>query len=216
MGYNSKKSRALLLPKKREAFVAIRRYMLDGDIELKVEEELILNRWILCDALLKAKELTEEQIINKIEEQFKVSRYTALADIANTQKLFADARKINKKYLIHHHLQRIDEDIQKIRKRMFQYTDDEGKVTDIMPDAKELAAYAKLLETYTYTLNSVPDDAKKDIMPPPIFQFLLAPGQTIEYPMDVKDAMKEADEVIMKQNSEGVYEPENEEKDDNE
>src|SRR5688572_1640630 len=97
-----------LLPKKRDAFTAIKRFMCEGDVSLKEEEDRILSRWIFCDALLKAKELTEEEIIDKIADEYKVSVYTARNDISSTQRLFADARKINKKYLIHHHLDRID------------------------------------------------------------------------------------------------------------
>lgn len=186
-----------LLPKKRDAFVAIRRFMCDADVTLKVEEEKILNRWIFCDALLRAKEDNEDAIIKKIVEQFTVSTFTARNDITFTQRLFADARKVNKKYLIHHHLERIDQDIQRIRKKLFK-----GEAT---PDSKEMAAYAKLLESYTYTLNSIPEDVKVDKQPPAILQFLLAPGQVIERPMEIEDAKRAADEILLKQNVHGVF-----------
>lgn len=208
MSYKAKGSRALLLPKKRDAFVAIRRFMLDGDVTLKVEEEQILNRWIYCDALLRAKEDNEDGIIKKIVEKFEVSTFTARNDIANTQKLFADARKINKKYLIHHHLQRIDEDIQKIRKKLFSTITVGGKQVDCVPDYKEMAAYAKLLESYTYTLNSMPEDVQDNKQPPPIFQFVLAPGQVIESHLNPDEAIKKADEILMKQGANGVFQME--------
>lgn len=214
MGYNGKKSRALLLPKKREAFAAIKRFMCDGDVTLRTEEEVMLSRWLYADALLKEKEDTEDQIIAKLMAEYGIARQTAVSDIANTQKLFAAARTINKKYLIHHHLQRIDQDIQKIRKSLYTYVDDEGKVMPTSPDAKKLAAYAKLLEVYTYTLNSVPDEAVRDKLPPPVFQFLLAPGQTIEKPMGVDEALSQAEEIIMKENADGVYRMEGDEDDE--
>jgi len=196
-----------LLPKKREAFVAIRRFMCDSDITLKAEEEIILDRWIYCDALLKAKDLTEEEIIDNIAEKFGVSVFTARHDITNTQRLFADARKINKKYLIHHHLDRIDRDIQYIRKKLFGKTKNaDGTDYESSPDAKDLAALAKLFESYTYTLNSVPEETTADKQPPPIFQFILAPGQQIDAPLPLADALTMADGLILKQNPEGVYE----------
>lgn len=210
MGYNGKRSRALLLPKKREAFVAIKRFMCEGDVTLKVEEEEILNRWIYCDALLRAKEDNEESIIDKLMENFNISHGTASRDIVNTQRLFADARRINKKYLIHHHLQRIDEDIQKIRKQLFSKVKSDGIEIQNIPDSKEMAAYARLLESYTYTLNSIPEDIQADKQPPPIFQFILAPGQVIEKPMEIDAAQSKADELILKQNPEGVYQIETE------
>lgn len=201
-----KKNGLQLLPKKRDAYSAIRRFMCDGDVTLKVEEDKILNRWIYCDALLKAKEKNEDEIIAELVENYKVSTFTARNDIAYTQRLFADARKINKKYLIQHHLQRIDEDIERMRRDLFKITTDkEGKIIQHTPDSKELAAYAKLMEAYTYTLNSIPEEIQVDKQPPPIFQFILAPGQVIERPMLLEDAMQEADAVLLKQNKDGVY-----------
>jgi len=201
--------RPALLPKKREAFIAIKRFMMDGDVTLRDEEEKILNRWIFTDALLKAKDLDEEGMIAKIVEQFTVSPFTARNDIYYTQRLFADSRKIVKKYLIHHHLDRIDQDIQRLRKLLFNNKKKVGEdVYDYVPDAKELAALAKLHETYTYTLNSMPEDAQLDKQPPPVFQFILAPGQVIDKPMMLEDAKKQATDIIMKQNPDGTYEAE--------
>jgi hypothetical protein len=206
MRYKGKTSRALLLPKKRDGFVAIKRFLMDGDVVLKVEEEAILNRWIYADALMRAKEMNEEQMIRDIAEKFDISVHTSRGDIQNAQRLFADARKVNKKYLIHHHLQRIDEDIQKIRKKLFRGDGDTSKI----PDSKEMAALAKLFETYTYTLNSIPDEEAADKQPPPVFIFKLAPGQTIEAPLEIDDAVSMADEILMKQGEDGVYEMEEE------
>jgi hypothetical protein len=204
-----------LLPKKREAFAAISRFMCYGDVTLKVEEENILNRWIYCDALLKAKEDDEETITGKISDKFKVSTFTARNDIAYTQRLFAAARKLNKKYLIHLHLDRIDRDIQLIRKTLFKTEmGDDGKVTQCLPDAKEMAALAKLLETYTYTLNSIPEDMQLDMQPPPIFQFILAPGQVIEMPIPLDDAMQKADAILLKQGDNGIYQMKDEDEED--
>jgi len=201
--------RPALLPKKREAFIAIKRFMMDGDVTLRDEEEKILNRWIFTDALLKAKDLDEEGMIAKIVEQYTVSPFTARNDIYYTQRLFADSRKIVKKYLIHHHLDRIDQDIQRLRKLLFNNKKKVGEdVYDYVPDAKELAALAKLHETYTYTLNSMPEDAQLDKQPPPVFQFILAPGQVIDKPMMLEDAKKQATDIIMKQNPDGTYEAE--------
>ncbi len=195
--------RVALLPKKREAFVAIRRFMMDGDVTLREEEEKILNRWIYVDALLKSKEHNEDAMIKKIVADHKVSVYTARNDIQYTQRLFGDSRKVNKKYLIHLHLDRIDRDIQMIRSELFKKT----KGHQSIPDAKEIAALAKLEEVYTYTLNSIPDDTLEDKQPPPIFQFILAPGQVIERPMLLEDALKKADEIL-KLNDDGIYEAE--------
>ena len=200
--------RVAMLPKKREAFVAIRRFMMDGDVTLREDEEKILNRWIYVDALLKSKEHNEEEMIKKIVEEYNVSTYTARNDIQYTQRLFGDSRKINKKYLIHLHLERIDRDIQILRTKLFESgIGSDGQPYQCTPDAKEIAALAKLHETYTYTLNSIPDDILEDKQPPPIFQFILAPGQVIERPMLLEDALKKADDIL-KLNDDGIYEAE--------
>lgn len=198
-----------LLPKKRDAFTAIKRFMCHQDITLKVEEEAIRDRWFFCNALLRAKEDNEEAVIKKIVDTFGVSIFTARNDIQHTQRLFVEVQNINKKYLIFHHLQRIDEDIQTMRKSLFRVeVGKDGKSIQRVPDAKELAAYSKLQETYTYTLNSIPEEIQVDKQPPPIFQFLLAPGQVIDRPMLIEDALQQADEIILKKNPDGVYEME--------
>jgi hypothetical protein len=194
------------LPKKRDSFSAIKRFMVDADINLRVEEEAILKRWEYCDALLRAKTEDEDGIIAKLVEMFKISTFTARNDIAYTQRLFADARKINKRYLIHLHLERIDQDIQRMRNAWFKTeVGKDGKVKTYVPDSKELSAYAKLNEAYTYTLNSIPEEVQVDKQPPPIFQFHLAPGQVIDRPLVLEDAMAKADAILLKQNKDGVY-----------
>lgn len=194
-----------LLPKKRDAFKAILRFLTDADVKLKVEEEFILKRWEHCDVLLRAKSKTEQQIIDEIADKFTVSVHTARNDIYQTQQLFAKSRQINKKYLIHHHLERIDRDIQLVRSQIFSK---KGDGTISIPDPKQQMALAKLYETYTYTLNCVPEDSLEDRQPPPIFQFILAPGQVIEAPMLIGDAMEKADAILLHKNKNGVYEAE--------
>lgn len=196
-----------LLPKKRDAFTAIRRFMCDGDISLKEEEDKILTRWIYCNALLTAKELTHDEMVEDIAKKFQVSTFTARNDINNTQNLFSHARKISKKYMLGLHIDRMEQDIERIRKRLFRKeTLEDGKEVDAYIDPKELAAYNKLCEVLTYTYNSMPEEALADKQPPPIFQFILAPGQQIEAPMLLTDALQKADELIMQQNPDGVYE----------
>jgi hypothetical protein len=195
-----------VLPAKREAFTAILRFMTKEDVQLTVDEEKILTRWIFCDALLRNKK-SEDNIIQDIADNFSVSVFTARNDIYYTQQLFAKSRQLIKKYLIHQHLERIDKDLEAVRKRMFEpVMDGEGNPKPLFIDAKELSALAKLHEVYTYTLNSIPEETVKDKMPPPIFQFTLPPNQVIQQPLTIEDAMKRADDIIMKENSEGIFE----------
>jgi len=201
-----KRTRQFTLHKKREAFTAILRFMTKEDVSLTIEEEKILGRWIFCDALLRQKLYNEDTIIEKLIEAYTISKFTARNDINYTQRLFSKSRSLIKKYLIHLHLERIDSDIQNARQRIFTTDIDEktGKVVFNSADPKELIALAKLHEVYTYTLNSIPEEQDKDIMPPPIFQFILAPGQVINRAMELEEALKKADIIIMKE-ANGIF-----------
>jgi hypothetical protein len=199
----SKRNGALMhLPKKRDAFTAIKRFLNYEDVELKVEEHAILQRWEYCDRLLFAKELDEQGIIDQLVKMFEISTFTARNDIYYTQRIFADARKIQKKYLLHHHIDSIARDRQMIRKAFF-VEGDNG--TAFQGDSKDIMALSKLNDSYTYALNSIPEDAVDEKQPPPVFQFILAPGQIIDRPLEIEDAIKSADEIIMKQNDQGVF-----------
>lgn len=196
------------LPKKREAFKAIRAYMLGDETQLRVEEEAILNRWIYCDTMIRRKDKDESGQIEELKEKFSIKAHTARNDIYAAQRLFADARRIVKKYLIHLHLERIDQDIQRYREMVFRKDKETGEY--YAADPKDISALAKLQETYTYTLNSMPDIEKEPKAIPPKMVFLLAPGQTINAPLDMETAMKNADAMILKQDSHGTYTAEDE------
>ena len=191
-----------MLPKKREAFKAILRFLTHGDVKLHKEEEEMLKRWEYCDSLLRSKSKNEQQIIDELCTRFNIKPHTARNDIYQTQQLFGKSRQLNKKYLAHHHLERIDRDIQAVRSMIFK-TGPDGKLVPL--DSKEMMALAKLHEAYTYQLNSLPDEPIEDKTPPPIFHFILAPGQVIEKPLLLEDALKKADEIILKQDNDGVY-----------
>jgi len=190
-------SRQIMLPAKRDAFTAIERFITKQDIELTVDEQRILSRWQFAEGLLRKKEIGEVEIIDEIKKTFSVSVFTAKNDITFAQQLSVRSRLFIKKFWHNLHLERLDKDIETLRKKIIKA---EGSI-----DAKEVGALAKMMEVYTYTLNSSPDEVQKTIMPPPIFQFSLAPNQIIERPMELSEAMKEADEIIMKENSQGVF-----------
>lgn len=186
-----------MLPAKRDAFTAIQRFLTKEDVELTVEEQKILSRWQFAEGLLRKKEMDEPAIIEEIKKTFSVSIFTARNDINYAQKLSVKCRVFIKKFWHNLHLERLDHDIEVLRKKIIKA---EGAI-----DAKEIAALAKMQEVYTYTLNSFPDEMIKETLPPPIFQFSLAPDQVLSKPMELSEAMKEADEILMKENSEGVF-----------
>ncbi|THU34264.1 hypothetical protein FAM09_24915 [Niastella caeni] len=175
----------------------IGKFLAGEKILLNSDEEKILARWETANELLVAKEKTWLQIRDHIAGTFSVSKFTAENDICNAQEVFGSNRKINKRFLLHLHLDRMDRDIERIREGLFYIEDDELRVKkNRTPKDKEIAAFARLMEAYTYALNSIPDDADRTKLPPPIYIFKLPDGVSITQPMSVADALKAADEYI--------------------
>lgn len=195
---NKKDERGLPAPKdKSDAFTRISKYMTGAAITLTSDEETILRRWEKCDHLLRQNRLTTDELVAHLKDQFFISDWTALGDIRNTQKLFGMARVINKKYVGHLHLERINRDIEAMRDRIFWYEDDDmpGVKKSRVPDAKEMAALAKLHQVYSETLNMLPEQERPEAMPPPKFVFNLV-GSAITSTMDLDKALQKADELI--------------------
>ena len=186
-----------LLPQKGDAKTRIGKFLAGEKILLSSEEEKILVRWETAHELLIAKEKSWKEIRNHISVTYSVSNYTAENDICYAQEVFGSNRKINKRYLLHLHLDRMDQDIERIREGLFFTEDDDTNVKfNRTPDAKEIAALARLNEVYTYTLNSIPEDTNRTKLPPPIYVFKLPDGISITQPMSIDAAMKAADEYI--------------------
>lgn len=192
----SKNKLQVVVPPKKDAFTRISQFMTGKAVVLSADEETILNRWITVDKWLRQNKHTTDEICALVEKDFSVSKFTALNDIRNTQKLFALARSVNKKYVGHIHLERINKDIEDMRDRIF-YQDGpvDGVKVARVPDAKEMVALARLHEAYTDALNKMPEDAKKDVMPPPIFNFNLVGGE-VTTTMTLPDALNAADEML--------------------
>jgi len=175
----------------------IGKFLAGEKILLNSEEEKILARWETANELLIEKQKTWLEIRNHIATTFSVSRFPAENDICNAQEVYGTNRKINKRFLLHLHLDRMDKDIERIREGLFFTEDDETDVKfNRTPDAKEIAALARLNEAYTYTLNSIPEDADRTKLPPPIYVFKLPDGVSITQPMSIQAALQAADEYI--------------------
>ncbi|MGN6420835.1 MAG: hypothetical protein ACTHMC_25215 [Pseudobacter sp.] len=180
----------------QDAKSRITKYLAGDKIQLNSEEEKILTRWEFAYDLMVAKEKNWVEIRDKIAFKFAVSKFTAENDISNTQEVFGTNRKINKRFVLHLHLDRMDVDIERIRKGLFFSKDEDGKLQPCTPDAKEIAALAKFAEAYTYTVNCIPDDVDRSKLPPPLFIFNLPEGAALVPPMTLEQALTKADEYI--------------------
>lgn len=206
-----KKDLSVLAPVKQDAFHRILRWYTKSDITLTAAEEAILSRWIHVDALLRDGSKGFEEMVADVELNFGVSKFTAQKDIDSTQQLFSRCRQVSKKYLLQVHQENIARDLHKIRKNLFTFTDEDGKTEERKPDDKEIAALAKLNDSYTKAVTALPDDVIDDPLPPPKFIFQLAPGQKIEVGMSYEDAVKLADSVEDLHEKDGVYQTEGDE-----
>ncbi len=146
--------------------------MTDGIITLSTKEEEILTRWIYADKLLKLRKYKEEQLIDKIKERFSVSEYTARKDIYQAQALMGSIISINKKYLLHHHAE-------KLSILMETYSTDKSLV-HLVP---------KLAAEYTKALAAIPDEVNKETPPAPQIIFNIVPGQAITTPKTYEEAV---------------------------
>lgn len=187
--HSRKKDLSVLVPEKQDAFSRILRFMTKSDITLNANEEAILDRWCYCDVLMRSRKKTTDEIVADMVKRWDVSKFTAINDINATQKLFAKSRDVNKKYLLHHHIEQIGLSIQKAGLK--------DTNLELMP---------KLFDSYTKAIQALPDDETADKLPPPIMNFFIAPGQQLSGVPTIEDAIAQADEILMQANVDGVYE----------
>lgn len=174
----------------------IKRFLTEGDISLSGDELTIMQRWEFADRLMMQGNSITALLRKKIMDEFCVSSTTADNDIFSAQEVFGEVRKINKRYLGHLHLQDIHADLARIRKKLFETEDKDGKKIATIPNHKEIQALAKLHETYTYQLNSLPDTDPPPVIKRPIFLFSLVNGEAPKAPMQLEDAMKMSEQFI--------------------
>lgn len=150
----------------------------ESGIVLSAKEEMILDRWIYCNALLKERKFTEEQIIESVIKKFNVSKFTARGDISNTMSLFAGLVRDLKKYTLHHH-------IEDIRITIEQWKKD-----------RSLAPYVpKLMDSLTKAVAALPDEMAVPDVPMPVL-VINVKGNMIMPAMDAEKAREEIDKLI--------------------
>lgn len=173
----SKQSNELV---KNDAYTCILQYMMHPESNtLNSEQENILDRWIMCNTLLRDRKLKEEDLIEKIVTKFSVSKYTARNDIGYTMALFVEARRYSKEYLLYNHI----EDI--------------GMMIEKWKLDKSLAPFVpKLLHEYTLAISKLPDTINKQKRPKVVNNFFLIPGQNAQAPSTYDEAIIEANKMI--------------------
>lgn len=135
-----------------EAVIA---HLLDESQKLTPAQDLLCNRLIYADLMVRKREKAMDEIIADIVAKFDVSARRAEQDIYDAQRVFSKTRKIVKSYVLHYHIENIQLQIAKCE------------------TAKQFKLLPKLYDALTYALNSLPED--NDIKQPPpatlVFQF---------------------------------------------
>ncbi len=124
--------------KPRSSVEAIIRFMSKADIVLNSEQENLFVRLCYTDTLLRSRKYKRDTVIDMLRKRFGISPYRANQDITDAHKAFGETRKLNKNYLISHHIDEIGMQIQLVK--------ESGRL-ELLP---------KLNDNYTYALNSIP------------------------------------------------------------
>ncbi len=135
---------------KNDAFTRILRFYDAADVVLTADEEIIHNRWIYCDALLRSRKFKSDDIIEKIVDKYGVSKFTAQNDIRQTYSLFGQTRVISKQYVLSNHIEDIQLQIERIKY--------DKSLAHLLP---------KLDAELTRAANSLPDEPAKKQLPTP-------------------------------------------------
>lgn len=156
---------------------AVTRAFTHGDIVLNKQQQELSDRLLFVDAHLRMRRRNNDAIIRMTMKKFGVTRYRAERDIVETMKLFGESRKLNKAYLVSHHINEIQRQIQ---------TCIEKGVMDLIP---------KLNDNLIYALNSLPVEADQRESPPAQIIFVYnAPSPVKEESLE--DVLNQADSII--------------------
>lgn len=163
---------------------AVTRYLLYGDIKLNNAQKELSERLLFVDQHLRERKLNHDEIITLTMKVFNVSNYRAQRDINDCQKVFGETRKLNKTYLLSHHIQEIGMQIQKCL------------------DAKKYEYLPKLNDNLTYALNSLPVETDlKEAVPAKIVFVFNGAAPTKNESLD--DVLAEADAILHKNTANG-------------
>ena len=156
---------------------AVVRYLVHQDVNLTKSQDALINRLIYVDGLIRSRKKTTDEIIEGVMEKFQVTQYRAQQDVYDCQRVFGETRKLNKAYLLSHHITDIGLQIQRC------------------VEADKLELLPKLYDNYTYAINSLPvnDDVKE--APPAQITFVFNGTPPVDQ-QPIDDVLAEADRLL--------------------
>jgi hypothetical protein len=181
-----------LTDKPRTNVEAIIRFVLHNDIMLTKEQQDLSDRLFFTDMLIRKRKWTRDEVIRMIRVRFQISQWRANQDITDAHKVFGETRKLNKQYLLSHHIEEIQLQIQMAKEKGME---------DLLP---------KLNANLTDALNALPVDKDPLDSRPKKVMYVFgdinlneSSGQA-ENKKPLSAALKEADDLLQK-NSNGEY-----------
>lgn len=165
---------------------AIIRFVNKGDIVLNAEQENLFLRLCYTDTLLRSRKYKRDDILENIRKRFGISAYRANQDITDAHKIFGETRKLNKNYLLSHHIDEIGMQIQ------------------LAKDAGRYELLPKLNDNYTYALNSIPFEAEERETPPAKIVYVFDGAPKTEK-KDLMSVLLDADNLIKGTAKNGSY-----------
>ncbi len=160
---------------------AVIRFLLYGDVKLTPQQQELSERLLFVDEHLRARKLTTEEIVQLVMKRFEVTEYRAQRDINECQKVYGETRKLNKSYLMSHHIIEIGRQIQKLM--------------DTKKDELIAKYLPKFNDNLTYALNSLPVETEQRESPPAQIIFVYN-GKPPVKEKDLDEVLAEADEMI--------------------
>jgi hypothetical protein len=156
---------------------AVIRYMLHNDVKLTGSQDALCTRLMFVDSLNRGRKHTTDEIIELLKEKFTITQYRAQQDLYDCQKVFGETRKLNKTYLLSHHIQDIGITIQKCL------------------DAKKFDLLAKLYDNYTYAINSLPVETEMKESPPTQITYVFNGAPPVDQ-QPIEDVLATADKLL--------------------
>jgi hypothetical protein len=156
---------------------AVIRHLIHQDVNLTASQDQLCTRLMYVDTLIRERQKTTDEIIEALKEKFGTTLYRAQQDIYDCHKVFGDTRRLNKNYVLSHHI----DDIRLMIKKII--------------DAKEYSLLPKFYDNLTYAVNSLPvvEDAK-DAPPTQIIMVYNGAPPVEQKPLE--DVLAEADNLL--------------------
>lgn len=165
------------LEKPRTNVEVLIRHLSKGDILLNSDQEQLFIRLTLADQWLRSRKYDRDTIITMLRQRFGITSYRANQDITDAHKVFGETRKLNKNFLLSHHIEEI------------------GRQIQIILNEKRYELLPKLNDSYTYAINSIPREIEESQSSPAKIVYVFNGAPTMEK-KDLTKVLQDADNLL--------------------